>query len=167
MGSALIWLLRRGGYYLVAAWVALTLNFAVPRLMPGDPATLLFGRMQGDLEPEALDALREAFGLTDDWLVVQYFKFGRWDEDAVVIGGFGRRDGVIPSHFCRIRAQRAQGRLVARGLWGCPGFQLVRGWTASGKSTEGSHRRCRMDHALAGRGDRREAGGEAPIRGHI
>lgn len=75
MGSALRWLLRRGAYYLLAAWVALTLNFAVPRLMPGDPAALLFGRMRGQLEPEAMDAMREAFGLTDDWLIVQYGKY--------------------------------------------------------------------------------------------
>ena len=37
---------RRLGFYLVAAWVALTLNFLIPRLMPGDPASVMFARFQ-------------------------------------------------------------------------------------------------------------------------
>jgi peptide/nickel transport system permease protein len=32
------WFLRRVAFYLFAVWVALTLNFLLPRLMPGDPA---------------------------------------------------------------------------------------------------------------------------------
>jgi peptide/nickel transport system permease protein len=68
-------LLRRLGFYLLAAWVALTLNFFLPRLMPGDPATALFARFRGRLGPEAMQALREAFGLTDAPLVSQYFTY--------------------------------------------------------------------------------------------
>src|SRR5881227_4244345 len=32
------WFLRRLAFYVFAVWVALTLNFLLPRLMPGDPA---------------------------------------------------------------------------------------------------------------------------------
>jgi len=32
------WLLRRIVFYSFAIWVALTLNFLLPRLMPADPA---------------------------------------------------------------------------------------------------------------------------------
>lgn len=66
---------RRLGFYLLAAWVALTLNFLIPRLMPGDPATVMFARFQGELEPEAIDALRAAFGLTDAPLHEQYLAY--------------------------------------------------------------------------------------------
>jgi peptide/nickel transport system permease protein len=69
------YLLRRFGFYAVAAWVALTLNFFLPRLMPGDPATALFARFRGRLAPEAMEALRETFGLTDASLVRQYFTY--------------------------------------------------------------------------------------------
>ena len=69
------YILRRLGFYLLAAWVALTLNFFLPRLMPGDPATALFARFRGRLGPEALDALRETFGLTDAPLLSQYFTY--------------------------------------------------------------------------------------------
>jgi peptide/nickel transport system permease protein len=31
-------LLRRLGFYLLAAWISLSLNFLIPRLAPGDPA---------------------------------------------------------------------------------------------------------------------------------
>ena len=68
-------LLRRLGFYLLAAWVALTLNFFLPRLMPGDPATALFARFRGRLGPEAMQALRETFGLTDAPLLSQYLTY--------------------------------------------------------------------------------------------
>src|SRR5512137_2019326 len=65
-------ILQRLGFYLLAAWAALTLNFFLPRLMPGDPATALFARFRGRLGPEALQALRETFGLTEAPLWRQY-----------------------------------------------------------------------------------------------
>lgn len=68
-------LLRRLGFYAVAAWVALTLNFFLPRLMPGDPATALFARFKGRLAPEAMQSLREAFGLTPAPLWKQYLTY--------------------------------------------------------------------------------------------
>jgi peptide/nickel transport system permease protein len=67
--------LRRLGFYLLAAWVALTLNFFLPRLMPGDPATALFARFKGRLNPNALEGLRQVFGLTGAPLYSQYFTY--------------------------------------------------------------------------------------------
>ena len=66
------YLLGRLGFYVLAGWAALTLNFLLPRLMPGDPATALFARFKGRLSPEAVRGLREAFGLTDAPLLGQY-----------------------------------------------------------------------------------------------
>lgn len=68
-------LVRRLGFYVLAAWVALTLNFFLPRLMPGDPATALFARFRGKASPEALAALREVFGLTGEPLASQYLTY--------------------------------------------------------------------------------------------
>src|SRR5882757_2484489 len=39
------WLLRRILFYVFAIWVALTLNFLLPRLMPGDPAGGVLARL--------------------------------------------------------------------------------------------------------------------------
>lgn len=71
------YLLQRIGFYALAGWAAMTLNFFLPRLMPGDPATALFARFRGRLSPEAMDALRETFGLTDAPLVQQYVTYVR------------------------------------------------------------------------------------------
>ncbi len=39
------WLIRRICFYVFALWVAITLNFLLPRLMPGDPAGGVLQRM--------------------------------------------------------------------------------------------------------------------------
>jgi peptide/nickel transport system permease protein len=69
------YVLRRLPLYLLAAWASLTLNFFVPRLAPGNSAQALLARSQGQLEPEALEALRVTLGDSDEPLVVQYFKY--------------------------------------------------------------------------------------------
>lgn len=69
------YVLRRLGFYLIAAWVSLTLNFFIPRLMPGDPAAAMFARFKGMLNPEAMTAMREAFGFTDEPLFSQYLTY--------------------------------------------------------------------------------------------
>lgn len=38
-------LLRKLGFYLVALWAALTVNFAIPRMMPGDPVEIMLSRL--------------------------------------------------------------------------------------------------------------------------
>jgi peptide/nickel transport system permease protein len=70
--SAAQYLFRRLGLYAVAAWASVTLNFFLPRLMPGDPAAALVARFRGQLQPEAIAALRESFGFTDQPLLIQY-----------------------------------------------------------------------------------------------
>jgi peptide/nickel transport system permease protein len=67
--------LRRLAFYVVSAWASITLNFAIPRLMPGDPAAALVARFKGQLAPEALRALRHAFGLVPGSMLTQYFTY--------------------------------------------------------------------------------------------
>ncbi len=70
------YLLRRIGFYLAALWAAVTLNFLLPRLMPGDPVLLLVARLQGRLDPAAIDSLRIQFGVnTHDSLFTQYINY--------------------------------------------------------------------------------------------
>ena len=56
-------LLRRIGFYALAAWLAITLNFLIPRLMPGDPVQQMFARTKQQATPESLAAMRAAFGV--------------------------------------------------------------------------------------------------------
>ncbi len=57
-------LLRRIGFYLVALWAAVTLNFLIPRLAPGNPAGSMMARLHGKVSPQSLHALEIAFGVT-------------------------------------------------------------------------------------------------------
>ena len=52
------WFLRRLVFYVFAVWVALTLNFLLPRLMPGNPALAMLSKFHGELTPQTL---KEAF----------------------------------------------------------------------------------------------------------
>ncbi len=69
------YLLRRIGFYAVAAWVSLTVNFFLPRMMPGDPASAIFARFQGKLRPEEIESLRKAYGLSDAPLLTQFGQY--------------------------------------------------------------------------------------------
>lgn len=69
------YLARKLALYAFIAWAALTLNFLIPRLMPGDPVTLLLESSQGAIDPDAKKAIAEAYGVTDDPLPVQYLDY--------------------------------------------------------------------------------------------
>ncbi len=56
-------LLQRLAFYLVTAWAAITINFLIPRLMPGDPVQSLIARFQGQLDTNAINSLKALFGL--------------------------------------------------------------------------------------------------------
>jgi peptide/nickel transport system permease protein len=71
------YLARRLGFYLLAAWASVTMAFAIPRMMPGDPLEGMLVRFQGKLRPEALPALRDALGLTGGSLLDQYLSYLR------------------------------------------------------------------------------------------
>ena len=54
---------RRLGFFVLTLWVAITLNFLIPRLMPGNAAVAMMARYKGRVNPEALHALEIAFGV--------------------------------------------------------------------------------------------------------
>ncbi|NLU82636.1 ABC transporter permease [Rhodococcus sp. HNM0569] len=63
----------RLGQYAVVLWVAVTLNFALPRLAPGDPALVMYTG-EGDPTAAELAELGALYGL-DDPVLVQYGRF--------------------------------------------------------------------------------------------
>ena len=69
-------LVRRLGFLLIALWAALTLNFFIPRLMPGNPAEAMMAKFHGHVNPSALHALEVAFGVnTHQSLISAYFQY--------------------------------------------------------------------------------------------
>src|SRR6266566_1745123 len=68
-------LLQRIGFYLVALWASITLNFLIPRLVPGNPAQVLIARLQGRIDPRAEHAMEIAFGISHASLWSQYVEY--------------------------------------------------------------------------------------------
>ena len=59
-------LIQRVLFYLFTAWAAITINFFIPRLIPGDPVKSLLARFQGQMSSDAIDSLYVLFGLDKD-----------------------------------------------------------------------------------------------------
>jgi peptide/nickel transport system permease protein len=70
------YLSRRVVFYLIAAWAAITINFLIPRLMPGNPAEIALVRFKGKLPLSAVKALLNLFGLEHHTsLLTQYGQY--------------------------------------------------------------------------------------------
>ena len=70
------YLVRRVGFLLVSLWAALTVNFLIPRLMPGNPAEAMMAKFHGHVNPSALKALEVAFGVnTHESLAAAYVAY--------------------------------------------------------------------------------------------
>lgn len=70
---------RKLAFYLVALWAALTINFAIPRLLPGNPVDILLAKLQqrgGTITPETRKAYALLLGGDDSQsIVTQYFQY--------------------------------------------------------------------------------------------
>ena len=68
------YVLRRLGFFVLTLWVALTLNFLLPRLMPGNPALAMLGKFHDlNATPQTLHALEILFGVNSQQsLLAQY-----------------------------------------------------------------------------------------------
>ena len=79
------YLLRRLGFFLLTLWAALTLNFMIPRFMPGSPLQALRDRTHNKLSPAALEQMLTSYGFKpNENVVVQYVDYlknmvtGQW-----------------------------------------------------------------------------------------
>lgn len=66
---------RRLGLFLITLWAALTVNFIIPRAIPGNEATAVLGTYRG-VSPAALHALEIEFGVNvHQNVVLTYFQY--------------------------------------------------------------------------------------------
>jgi peptide/nickel transport system permease protein len=85
-------LLRRLAFYLAAFIAAATINFFLPRVMPGDPIQIMFAGAGSDLSLENLNALKLTFGFIDAPLWDQYLAYLK----SVFTGDLGRSIKYYP-----------------------------------------------------------------------
>ena len=85
------YLLRRAGFFLLTLWAALTLNFFLPRFMPGNPLNALRTATKGKVSQATLEHMLTSYGFKPNQnIFVQYVDYlgnmltGHW---GVSIGG--------------------------------------------------------------------------------
>jgi len=54
---------RKLAVYIITAWVAITVNFLLPHLMPGNPVQTMIGKLQGWVTPQTQKAIELQFGI--------------------------------------------------------------------------------------------------------
>ena len=67
--------LNRLGFLILSIWAAITLNFILPRMMPGNPAETIFAKFQGHMLPSQLHAMELQFGFSNKPFIIQYFQY--------------------------------------------------------------------------------------------
>ncbi len=96
--------IRRFLFYIFAVWVAITIDFFIPRLAPGDPVAALVGKMstKGYVTPQMQQTLSAMFGLnTNDPLWLQYFRY----LGNLLHGNFGNSIQYFPTPVMTIIGQ--------------------------------------------------------------
>jgi peptide/nickel transport system permease protein len=85
---------RRIVLYVITAIVAITINFFIPRLMPGNPALAVIGRVQSSESPAAINALELQYGVqTKTGLWGQYLHY--WNQ--ILHGNLGTSLNSYPA----------------------------------------------------------------------
>ena len=83
------YLIRRLGFFVLTLWAAMTLNFFIPRMMPGSPEQALrerFSKGGSVVSPEQLRTVLAEFGFDPDKnIVLQYGEYLK----AMVTGHWG------------------------------------------------------------------------------
>lgn len=71
------YVLRKLGFYLLAAWVALTVNFLLPQLIPGNPVDDLLTKMSqaGPVPPGEQQVLNRLLGLGSGNIFQKYWQY--------------------------------------------------------------------------------------------
>jgi peptide/nickel transport system permease protein len=141
------YLLRRFAVLLLTLWIAVTVNFALPRLMPGDPVQTKLATIPG-ISPLARQALEKQFGLdTHQSIVGQYFSY----LGHILRGDLGRSFTYFPSSVTSMIRQSLPWTLGMVGFatllacaLGC-GLGMMAAWR---RGAAGGNRNSRLDTFL-------------------
>ncbi|GAB3398083.1 ABC transporter permease [Schumannella luteola] len=114
-------LIRRVIFYVITAWAAVTLNFFIPRLLPGDPVQSLINKYQGRLSTDAIQSLYVLFGLDE--------KSSLWDDyvkywAGLFKGDFGISFTYFPTPVSEVISQSLPWTLLLVGISTILGFIL-------------------------------------------
>jgi peptide/nickel transport system permease protein len=106
---------RKIAFFLATLWAAITLNFIIPRLQPGDPAEVMVQKLAGkdaQLNPAAVEAMRAMLGTPDGSLFEQYVEYLK----ALAHGDFGISYTYYPYPVTEVIGQALPWTLVLVGV---------------------------------------------------
>ncbi|HEX9624460.1 MAG TPA: ABC transporter permease [Streptosporangiaceae bacterium] len=116
--------LRRLAFFLLTLWAALTLNFVLPRLMPGNPAIAMIAKFKGGVSPQALHTLEVQFGVnTHSSMISQYLSYLK----NIATGNFGTSLSEYPTSVGHIISNAIPWTLGLVGLTTIMSFVLGTG----------------------------------------
>jgi peptide/nickel transport system permease protein len=107
------YLLQRIGFYVFTAWAAITINFFIPRFIPGDPVSSLLARYQGQMSSQSIESLYILFGIDKHQsLFSQYIDY--WKQ--LAHGDLGLSFTAFPSPVSEVIAQSLPWTLALVGI---------------------------------------------------
>ncbi len=107
-------ILRKFGFLVLTVWVAITLNFIIPRLMPGNPAEAMMAKyaQQGPVPPQQERALELMLGLPTGSLWQQYWGY----INNIIHGNFGVSYSFFPESVLSVILQAMPWTLILVGI---------------------------------------------------
>ncbi|MEU8813322.1 ABC transporter permease [Actinoplanes sp. NPDC048796] len=116
--------LQRIAFYLFTAWAAITLNFFIPRLVPGDPVQSLIAKYRGQLSSDAIQSLYVLFGLDkQESLWQQYLDY--WKQ--IFSGDLGLSFTFFPAPVSQVISQALPWTVMLVGVTTIISFLLGTG----------------------------------------
>lgn len=119
-------LMKRAIVLLLTLWTAVTLNFLIPRLMPGNPAETMLAKFRGkgNLNPNSLHAIKAMLGInTHQTLFQQYIQY--WKE--VFTFHFGVSYTYFPEPVSKLVIHALPWTLILLGVTTILGFIIGTG----------------------------------------
>jgi peptide/nickel transport system permease protein len=114
-GFTMRYFIRRFLFFLLTLWTAVTLNFIIPRLQPGDPAEAIVRRLVGQnkpIDPAQVHAIRLMLGIPGGNIFQQYIDY----LGTLFRGEFGISYTYFPYKVTD---------LIAQSIWWTLGLVLV------------------------------------------
>jgi len=80
------YLIRRLEFFAITLWAALTMNFIIPRVMPGNPAEAMLVRFHGRASPQTIKTMEIALGLHTNENIFQQYGDYLWNTAHLNLG---------------------------------------------------------------------------------
>jgi peptide/nickel transport system permease protein len=105
---------RRFSFLLLAVWISVTFNFAIPRLLPGNPAEAVYANHYSEFgnNPHAVQTIQLALGLSHQSIASQYWHY----LGNLLHGNFGLSFNYFPISVSTILGQTLPWTLFMVGL---------------------------------------------------